>query len=50
MTDLLTCPFCKEEDFDLIGLKYHLLSYCEVFESTPLSHPSKINLQESEGK
>ena len=22
--DLVSCPFCGEQDFDLIGLKYHL--------------------------
>jgi hypothetical protein len=27
----LTCPFCKEEDFDAIGLKYHLLYHCDKF-------------------
>ena len=26
----ITCPFCGEKDFDLIGLKYHL-SYCEKY-------------------
>lgn len=31
----IKCPFCGERDFDLIGLKGHLLSgYCEIFEST----------------
>jgi len=31
----ITCPFCGEEDFDLIGLKDHLLSsHCEVFNHT----------------
>ena len=30
------CPFCSEDDFDLIGLKYHLLTYCEQFEKTKL--------------
>jgi hypothetical protein len=29
------CPFCHEEDFDLIGLKSHLLNgNCPVFEDT----------------
>jgi len=29
----LTCPFCKEADFDAIGLKNHLISGgCDVFE------------------
>jgi len=30
----MKCPFCGEDDFDLIGLKFHLLYYCEVFEKT----------------
>lgn len=30
----MKCPFCNEEDFDLIGLKYHLLTYCEEFRKT----------------
>lgn len=29
----ITCPFCKENDFDLIGLKYHFQrGYCATFE------------------
>ena len=28
------CPFCGEDDFDLIGLKAHLLRWCKVFEHT----------------
>ena len=28
------CPFCEEIDFDLTGLKYHLLNYCEKFRET----------------
>ena len=31
------CPFCGEEDFDLIGLKSHLQhGDCEPFENTEL--------------
>ena len=30
----MNCPFCNEQDFDLIGLKYHLLCHCEVWEKT----------------
>jgi hypothetical protein len=26
------CPFCGEDDFDLYGLKIHLLDWCEGFE------------------
>ena len=27
----LVCPFCYERDFDLMGLKWHLLKYCDLF-------------------
>ncbi len=31
----MRCPFCNEDDFDLIGLKIHFLrGHCEVFEQT----------------
>lgn len=37
----IECPFCKEKDFDLIGLKSHFLAGdCEVFENT--SHLPRI--------
>lgn len=41
----LKCPFCGEDDFDLIGLKYHLTYYCEIFEKTPeaYSEEDKLN-------
>jgi len=28
MLEMVSCPFCKEEDFDLMGLKFHLQNYC----------------------
>ena len=28
------CPFCGERDFDLIGLKHHLINYCESYFNT----------------
>jgi len=34
MANLITCPYCKEGDFDLIGLKHHLTYYCQVFKDT----------------
>lgn len=33
MSDLI-CPFCGEQGFDLIGLKAHLLRWCETFDAT----------------
>lgn len=33
MTDeLVKCPFCEEKGFDAVGLKSHLLRWCEEFE------------------
>lgn len=32
--EITICPFCKEKDFDLIGLKHHIkCGHCDVFES-----------------
>jgi hypothetical protein len=32
MSDYVKCPFCGEDDFDLIGLKNHFVAgYCEAF-------------------
>lgn len=31
--ELISCPFCGEADFDLIGLKIHLTrGHCEAYE------------------
>lgn len=31
--EYMVCPFCKDTDFDMVGLKIHLLSgYCEIFD------------------
>jgi hypothetical protein len=27
----IICPFCGEDGFDKIGLKYHLQTYCEPY-------------------
>lgn len=35
----LTCPFCKEDDFDAIGLKTHLMYYCDKYDDVPLDTP-----------
>lgn len=29
------CVFCREDGFDLIGLKHHIENYCEGFDATP---------------
>ena len=31
----VSCPFCDATDFDLVGLKHHLLHHCEPFAYTP---------------
>lgn len=31
--DYVSCQFCGERYFDLIGLKNHLQNYCEKFEN-----------------
>lgn len=27
----IICPFCGDDDFDKIGLKHHLNTYCKVY-------------------
>ena len=42
--EYIECPFCGEKDFDLIGLKIHLLrGWCDVFEVTDIG-PEKFLL------
>ena len=31
----LTCPFCAENGFDMVGLKAHFYRWCEVFDNIP---------------
>ena len=33
----IKCPFCDEDDFDEIGLKYHLMYHCDVYDSIDIS-------------
>ena len=36
------CPFCDEKDFDLIGLKWHLMSGgCDKFNKTETPHKGR---------
>ena len=45
MTEYLVCPFCKEDDFDLIGLKTHLwCNHCEVFNKTEVDMTTMADL------
>jgi hypothetical protein len=34
----LRCPFCREDSFDHIGLKTHLMVDCDAFEQTELGN------------
>lgn len=34
-SDSITCPFCGQEDFDDIGLKYHLKMHCDKYDQVP---------------
>lgn len=43
MSDDVTCQFCGEGDFDLIGLKMHLrFGWCEAFEAIPSVAPQPL--------
>ena len=40
MTQYVQCPWCGEDDFDLIGLKIHLeRDWCDAYKATPMEHP-----------
>lgn len=35
LEEYIECPFCKNTEFDLIGLKHHFISgYCEEYNET----------------
>ena len=40
--DGIVCPFCGEDDFDLIGLKAHLMAGCEEFDNTLTPYEERI--------
>lgn len=41
----LICPFCREGDFDAIGLKFHLLNHCDAYDLVnELAFRSKVAL------
>ncbi len=43
-SDDLTCPWCKENNFDNVGLKIHIANgNCEVFESLNVALPRTIS-------
>ncbi len=37
----IQCPFCREDDFDLIGLKLHLGLWCKPFDSISVEDRAK---------
>lgn len=42
----LVCPFCDDTGFDKIGLKIHLLMFCDDFAHTPVTDdPSDIDAE-----
>lgn len=36
---MVRCPFCGEDDFDLPGLKNHLLFFCSAYDSVEQLRP-----------
>jgi len=34
----LVCPFCRDDDFDAVGLKLHLTTYCEAYASVEVGN------------
>lgn len=38
----IICPFCKDEGFDMIGLKYHLQKYCIPYANTEKTFNMKL--------
>ena len=42
--EVLVCPFCGDDDFDLIGLKHHYLHHCDEYNETKLvDYPKGVN-------
>lgn len=45
----VSCPFCKEEGFDLVGLKWHLRAHCEVYEKTESPYEERQREEREKG-
>lgn len=48
MSDYIKCPFCGEDDFDLIGLKNHFeRGHCDVYNETesPIEERERMRLE-----
>lgn len=41
----VSCPFCGENNFDLVGLKYHLENYCEQYHNIISIEEGKQNIE-----
>ena len=42
----MTCPFCGEDGFDLMGVKHHLLMrWCEPFNNLTWENQPKENAE-----
>ena len=51
MSKSVVCPFCGEDDFDLIGLKAHLMrGWCEVFEVTIRPEEERLQRMHAAGR
>ena len=46
----MECPFCGDIDFDLVGLKGHILNSCEVFEQTETPLQERLRKQNESAK
>ena len=41
----MNCPFCNDDDFDLIGLKIHLKNgWCDAYENLPDYNDSRSSV------
>ena len=47
---IMKCPFCGEDDFDLVGLKYHILNYCKVYDEVKMLHTLQYKEKETNAK
>jgi len=39
---MIECPFCGEDDFDEIGLKFHLIHHCDAYDAVDVSGVKSI--------
>lgn len=47
----IECPFCHEKDFDLVGLRLHLVQgHCDIYEEMPTVNPVRTQKLEAAKK